>query len=253
MRIRHLKARRSPAWVQNVDRPHEWALTYPWLLDAVFALFDRDGDWPKIEAVQRRLADSEPAQAVAVAQLAIDIPSQLGAREVDRFTLTTQGLSHCEDAASLLTFFAAVIRQAVVAYRASDEQHPAVLSGLAVKESLGLDDFAYLKLSRLIFREPWFFGRGGGNIDGDWEFDVRAEVLLAEHVAEIADYLDVVARYRFGPPDVNAPSSGKKLPQRTVRVSLAWLSKSEVTVRDLLLIAIGGAVVAGVVLWLLLG
>jgi hypothetical protein len=243
-----LKMQHSPAWVQNVDRPHEWAVEHSWLLDAIFALFDRDGDWPRIGAVQRVLADTSPAQAVAVAQLAIEIPAELGARHADRFTLTTQALSHCNGAKSLLASFVEVIHEAAVTYRASDEEQPAVLSGFAVKQSLGLDDSTYVRVSRLVFREPWFFGSGGGNVDDDWRYDVRAEVLLAEHIADIADYLDVVACYRFGPPEIEKPAmaGSSQRPQD-------WLTKRDVTVRDLLAITIVGAVVAGVILWLLLG
>ena len=251
-RTRQHQSRRSLAWVQNVDGPHAWALEHLWLLEAIFALFDRDGDWPRIEAVQRVLADSDPARAVAVAQLAIDIPNELGARQVDRFTLTMRALSHCDGATRLLSLFVAVIRQAAVAYRASDDEHPAVLSGFAVKQSLELDDLTYVKVSRLVFREPWFFGNGGGNVDEDWRYDVRAEMLLAENIHDITDYLDVVARYRFGPPEIAAasPAASRHLVVDDVR---DWFTKRDLTVRDYLLVAIVSAVIAGVVLWLLLG
>jgi hypothetical protein len=223
-----------------------------WLVESIFVLFDRDADWPRIESVQRVLADSDPARAVAVAQLAIDIPSELGARHVDRFALTTRALSHCNAATPLLSRFVAVIRQAAGAYRASDDEHPAVLSGFAVKQSLDLDDLTYVKVSRLVFREPWFFGNGGGDVDGDWRYDVRAEVLLAENIHDITDYLDVVARYRFGSPEIAlaSPAASRHLVIGAVR---DWLRKRDLTVRDYLLVAIASAVVAGVVLWLLLG
>jgi hypothetical protein len=65
--------------MQNIDQPHAWALKHKWLLEAVFSQFDRDGEWPRIENVQRALANSDPERAVAVAQLAIDIPRELGA------------------------------------------------------------------------------------------------------------------------------------------------------------------------------
>jgi hypothetical protein len=235
-----------------VDSPHAWASEHLWLLEAVFALFDRDGDWPRIEALQRVLADSDPAGAVAVAQFAIDIPGELGARHTDRFTLTTRALSHCDAAASLLSVFVAVIRRAAASYRASDEEHPAVLSGFDVKEGLGLEDLTYIKVSRLMFQEPWFFGGGGGNVEDDWQYKVRAEVLLAEDIHDIANYLDVVARYRFGPPEIAAPA---QLPSQHGVADGArdWLTKRDLSVRDYLLVAIAGGVITGVVLWLLLG
>jgi hypothetical protein len=246
------QTQRSAVWVEQVDRPEAWATEHLWLLESIFALFDRDGDWPRIESVQRVLADSDPARAVAVAQLAIDIPSELGARHVDRFALTTRALAHCPGAASLLSLFVGVIGRAAAAYRASDDEHPAVLSGFEVKQALGLDDRAYVLVSRLVFAEPWFFGGGGGNVQDDWQYNVRAEVLLAEDIHDITDYLDVVARYRFGSPEIALapPAASQHLVIGAVR---DWLRKRDPTVRDYLLVAIASAVVAGVVLWLLLG
>lgn len=250
---RRAKTQRSPAWTQNVDAVGAWAREHNWLLEAVFKLFDRDGEWPRVEAVQRTLADADPARAVAVAQLAIDIPSELGARHVDRLALTTRALSYCDQASSLLALFVKVIQEAAVVYRASDDEHPAVLSGFAVKGSLGLDDPTYIKVSTLVFREPWFFGGGGGNVDDDWHYNVRAEVLLAEGIQNIADYLDVVATYRFGPAEIPvAPSSVPT--HRSLGALGRWLAKHEpLTVRDYLLVAIVGGVIVGIVLWLLLG
>ena len=79
------------------------------------AAFERDADWPRIEAVQRRIADSDPVRAVAMGQLVIDMPAEIGARELDRLRLTVLGLSFCEDAAGLLSIFVATIRLAAAA------------------------------------------------------------------------------------------------------------------------------------------
>jgi hypothetical protein len=210
------RTRRSPAWEQNVDRPETWAREYKWLLDKVFAAFDRDGDWPRIEPIQRALADSDARRAVSVGQLAIDIPSELGAREGERFALTTRALSHCDGAATLLSVFVEAIRQAAEAYRASADEHPPRLSGRALRDRLDLNDLMYVKVSRLLWREPWFLGGGGGDVDGDWEFTVRVEILLAEDIDNITDYLDAVARYRFGDPYIaTVPSEGRQIVKLT--------------------------------------
>jgi serine/threonine protein kinase len=213
------EAPRSPAWDQKVDRPDSWAEDHKWLLDEVFAVFDRDSDWPRIEAVQRALADSDASRAVSVGQLAIDIPSELGARERDRLVLTARALSHCDGAETLLSVFVQAIRQAAKAYRASYDEHPPRLTGRALRERLDLDDLSYVKLSRLLFREPWFFGDGGGDVDGEWEFTVRVQVLLAENIASITDYLDVVARYRFGEPYVETLPPA---PRQIVKLRKEW-------------------------------
>ncbi len=246
-----MTTKRSPAWMQNVDQPHAWALGHKWLLEAVFSLFDRDGEWPRIESVQRTLASSDPERAVAVAQLAIDIPRELGAREVDRFALTVRALTYCDEAASLLENFVAVIGQALAAYP-GEEEHPAALSGFAVRETLGLDDLTYRKVSTLVFREPWFFNGGSGNPTDDWSRPITVEVLLAKDIANVADYLNVIARYRFGPPEIDvAPEdTGEGGP---LKVSRGWLDRRDATIRDLILVAIIAGVIVGVVLLVLHG
>jgi hypothetical protein len=74
----------------------------------------------------------------------------------------------------------------------------------------------------------------------------------AKGIQSIDDYLDVLARYRFGSPTIEAetlasPPGG---PGHSLR---GWLAKRETTVRDLLLVAVLGGLIVGVVLWLLLG
>ena len=249
----HSKLERAPAWLQHVDAVDAWAIEHLWLLETIFRLFDRDGEWPRVTSVQRALADRDPLRAVSVPQLAIDIPNELGARNGEYLTLTTRALSHCDRASSLLSLFVEMIQVAAAVYRASDERDDrVVLSGFAVKERLAIDDRTYPKLSILMFREPWFFGSGGGNPDDDWHYEVRAEVLLAENIQDIHDYLDAVARYRFGPPEIESQFAESS--RRGVADAIGgWFTKRDTNVRDLLLIAICGAVIAGVLLWVLLG
>lgn len=109
----------------------------------------------------------------------------------------------------------------------------------------------YVKVSQLVWRETWFFGNGGGDVAGDWQFGVRAEVLLAEGIQSIDDYLDVVARYRFGPPTIEAGTLASSSSGRGGEIR-GWLAKRETTIRDLLLITVLGGLIVGVVLWLLL-
>ncbi len=201
--------------------PERWARDHLWLLNAVFAQFDRDADWPPIERVQRMVADSDTSRAVAVAQLAIDMPSELGARQGERLALTTRALSYCDEAAPLLAAFVGVIQLAVEVYRASNAEHSPVLSGFTVKDRLQLDDSTYIKVSRLLFQEPWFFGGGSGNVDEDWQHTVRVDILLAEHGQGIADYLDAVARYRFGEPYL-MPEDKAQEGGRVIRLERDW-------------------------------
>jgi hypothetical protein len=246
--------RKSPALVrsfrhaQNVDEPYRWATEHLWFLEAVFGHFDRDGEWPLVEDVQRALAASSPERAVAVAQLVIDVPSELGTRQVDRVTLTVRGLHRCRGAAPLLDLFVAAMRLAVDAYPG---EGPSTLSGATVRAALELDDFTYRKVSTLIFAEPWFFGGGSGNVDGEWERTISVHVLLLQGVDDVGGYLDVVARHRFGPPEVEAPPADVTGPAAALSAPRRWLAKREASNRDLLLIAVLGGLVVGLILLLI--
>jgi hypothetical protein len=78
------------------------------------------------------------------------------------------------------------------------------------------------------------------------------EVLLAKDIANAADYLDVIARYRFGPPEIHvAPEdTGERGP---LKVSRGWLDRRDATIRDLILVAIIAGVIVGAVLLVLHG
>jgi serine/threonine-protein kinase len=211
--------RRSPAWEQYVDAPEKWANDHLWLLTAVFNAFARDGEWPPVETVQRTLADVDTARAVAVARLVIDIPAELGAREGDRIALRCRALSYCDAAAGLLSRLVEAIRLAAEVYRASDAEHPPVLSGFALKARLELDDPTYVRTSRLLFQEGWFFGGGSGDVHEDWQRKVSVGVLLAENVIDIGDYLDCVARYRFGEPYI---VDARAQDRRVIKLERDW-------------------------------
>jgi hypothetical protein len=161
-----------------------------------------------------------------------------------------RALSYCPEAPTLLRWFVLAMREAVARYPGDGPDQP-VLRGDDVKAALGLDAADYRKVSMLLFSEPWFFGSGGGDPQGDWHRAIRAEILLLKDVTDINGYLDSVARYRFGAPEVPAPPSmgpSRGLAARPLR----WLAKREASVLDLIVIAVLGGVLAGIVLWLLL-
>ncbi len=247
-RSRAAQTRRSPQWVQGVDDPEAWAVSHQWLLEAAFAAFDRTAEWPLIEDVQRDLA-AEPERAVAVPQLVLDIPPSLGARMSQRVELTVRALAHVPDAAPLLELLVLVMREAVSLYPGEGPEQPA-LRGSQIKEHFDLDDATYRKLSTLVFSEGWFFNGGGGSGDGDWHRFVRGEILHLREVPDIDDYLDAVARYRFGAPEIEAPRDSARAPARWAG-PYRWLYKRDVTVIDLLLITVLGGIVVGIVVWLL--
>jgi hypothetical protein len=234
--------------VQHVDEPETWAREHQWFLNAVFAAFDEDGRWPQIETVQAALATDDVHRAVAVGQLTIDIPSEIGARHGDRIVLTVRALSLVPDAQQLLSAFTAAMRLAVDAYPGLAGAKPK-LAGSNVRAALDLDDLAYRKVSTLVLAEPWVFNGGTGSEDEDWVRWIRVEVLLLRDVTDVFGYLDVIATYRWGPatqvrvqpiavPMANAPRK--------------WLAKRESSNRDRLIVTIGGGIVVALVAWLLL-
>lgn len=78
---------RSPAWRQAVDHPTAWGQEHKWFLAAIFSLFDRNGSWTSVEDVEADLAATAPDQALNVAQPAVDLPHELGARHVNHVQL----------------------------------------------------------------------------------------------------------------------------------------------------------------------
>lgn len=248
MRARSGETMRSPRWIQSVDDPRAWATQNRWLLETVFEIFDRTGEWPAIEDVQRVLAE-EPERAVAVRQLVFDIPPTLGARFSQHAQLTVPALAHCRKAAPLLELFVRVMQEAMRRYPGESSEQP-TLRGSEIQAQFELDDATYRKVSTLVCSEGWFFGGGGGDVDGDWYRFVRAEILLLNDMTDIDGYLDIVARYRFGPSEVEAPPSRER---DALRRPLGWLTKRDLSVLDLLAITVVGGLVVAVVGWILLG
>lgn len=239
---------RAPQWVHGIDEPDAWAVEHRWLLEAAFAAFNRRAEWPLIEDVQRDLAD-EPERAIAAAQLVIDMPSALGARFSQTVQLTVRALAHVPDAAPLLNLLVRVMREAVSRYPGDGIEQP-VIRGSEIKERFELDEATYRKVSALVFSEGWFFNGGGGDAEGDWYRFVRAEILQLRDVKDIGSYLDAVARYRFGPPEVEIPHEPARRTSLLKRPG-RWLAKRDITVFDLLLITVVGGIIVGISIWLL--
>jgi hypothetical protein len=248
--LSYVRRVRSPAFVQHVDAPEAWALENLWLLAAVFDAFKSEGVWPRIEDVQRTLAKTVPAHAVAVGQLVIDIPAELGHRDQERIRLTVRALAQVQGAEPLLAHFVAAMRLAYDTYLGDGAS---VLHGADVKTTLAVDDMTFRKVSELVFSEPWFFSGGSGGSGDNWDRAIRAEVVLMDGVTDVAGYLDAVARYRFGEPDL-AVDQAQAVAQQALSPARRqwlgrWLRKQSASVGDLIVIGIIAAVVAGVILW----
>lgn len=231
----------------NVDQPEAWGREHLWFLEAVFAYFDQAGEWPLIEDVQEAVATTDVSRAVAIGQLVIDVPNEIGARHGERIALTVRGLSLVPAAAPLLTTFVAAMRVALDFYPDPGGSRPR-LTGSAVQAAAELDDLTYRKVSVLILAEGWFFGGGSGSEDQDWERWIRVEILLLRDAVDISDYLAVVAEYRFGPPTQSRPAGD---PTQLADGPRGWLATRSPSNRDLLAIAILGGLAVALVVWLL--
>jgi hypothetical protein len=231
----------------NVDQPEAWGREHRWFLEAVFAEFDRDGEWPRIEAVQEAMATTDVKQAVAIGRLVIDITNEIGARHGERIALTVRGLSLVPAAAPLLADFVAAMRVALDFYPGPEGSRPK-LTGSAVRAAVKLDDRTYHKVSLLILEEGWFFGGGSGSQDQEWERWIRVEILLLKDAVDISGYLAVLAEYRFGAPTQERESGN---PKQLVVGPRGWLAARSPSIRDLLAITILGGVAVALILWLL--
>jgi hypothetical protein len=234
--------------VQSVDEPATWAEDHRWLLEAAFAAFDRTGEWPLIAEVQGYLASAgEPDRAIAVAQLVINIPPDLGARHSESIKLTVRALAHVPAAARLLDLFVRVMREAVALYPGEGPGLPE-LRGLKIKDQFQLDELTYRKVSTLVCDEGWFFNGGGGDGDGSWHRAIRAEILQLRDVTDVEGYLDALARYRFGaseiPVDREARRSGGLL-----RLPMRWLGRRDPSVLDLIVVAVVSGLIVALVVW----
>ena len=158
-------------------------------------------------------------------------------------------LAHCPKAAPLLELFVQVMLVAMRRYPGPGPDRP-VIRGSEIKAQFQLDGVTYGKVSTLVSDEGWFFNGGGGTADGDWHRFIRAEILHLKGVTDIQSYLDVLARYRFGPPEIEIPVHPEE-PHGLLRRPVEWLSKRELSALDLIVIAVIGGLIVALVVWVL--
>jgi hypothetical protein len=79
-------------WQQHVEQPEKWAVEHCWLLEEIYAAFERLGDWPEISAIERSLSKRDSMRAIEAAQLVHDMPSELGGRDVQTVALNARAL-----------------------------------------------------------------------------------------------------------------------------------------------------------------
>lgn len=241
---------RAFAWQQNIDRPLEWARGLLWFLEAAYAFFEAQGDWPATESLERALATTDPAHALEVAQLAIDVPSALAIKPARQIQLSVLAMSLIPAAQPLLALLVLAMQEARRLYPGA-EGRPAILTGALIKSKLGLDDETYRRLSVVLLDQGWFLGGGSGDPDGNWTRAVPASILRLEGVTTIGGYVEALATHRFGPALVETQEGPPR--QALIGVLRAWWRKRDVSAGDLFVIGVVAAVVAGLLLAWLLG
>lgn len=171
------------------DAHHEWALRNRPFLETVFASFNRDGDWPLLDRLQRSIIQS--GGDLDITTTADSVPHPMGFREApprERIVLLPLAMRYVDDAQPLLDDLARVIRLAAERYR-SDGEGELVLRRSDLTEILGIAPREADKLSRILLQGVRFLGGGSGDLDS-WERDIWPKGLIPLlKVETIDDYL----------------------------------------------------------------
>lgn len=182
---------------RNVVLAADWARLHEEALTRVFKAFERDGEWPDGENLQRELNRSGSTHDL-IAELR-DLPPSLGVFQGHgRVALSVRGLSFIPGARPLLEAYMKVITLAVGRYRGVEEQPR--ITDEDLRTELGMDDELAKRVGGLVFGEGWPFGSGGGEADGSWYRDVPIELRHLIAAGDIDDFLAVQAKLRYGPP-----------------------------------------------------
>jgi hypothetical protein len=180
---------------RNVIQAGEWARAYRAALAHVYAAFTREGEWPKIETLQRELNRSGDTHDL-ITELQ-GMPASLGVIQHEGWVaLSIRGLSTVPQAVPLLIAYMEVIKLAVDRYRGNDDEPRVTDSDL--RDELRMDGELAKRVGVLVFSEGWPFGSGGGEAGGSWYRDVPVELRHLIGAADIDDFLAVQAKLRYG-------------------------------------------------------
>lgn len=185
---------------------HEWAIANRWFLGLVFSEFDRTGDWPQLQAMQRSLAQSGDPRNVI--QTAWNLPRELGHRESmpdERVVLMIFALRYVDDASELLTDYVNAFRLVAERYLTPGEEVKIKREDLTSR--LGLSDIQATKVARLLLTGTPWIGGGSNELDS-WERDVYEPSLVPLIPAKTVDeYLTATSKMLGGNLDEAATTS----------------------------------------------
>lgn len=179
--------------VDRVDRwltdDSSWFLANRALLDIVFDVFMRDGEWPEVAALRRLLHQRgiKGIDVQAVANTKPAIPAQLTMAIQERISLGVRHLRHMPKAAHLLDLLVHATNEGVRAY-SSNEEHPAVRYDNPDFFRFDSETIIhFLPLVTADYPNPF----GGGNYGDEWVLFVNDALILEfEGVESPDDYFD---------------------------------------------------------------
>jgi uncharacterized protein (TIGR02391 family) len=159
-----------------------WALRNLPFLHAVFADFCREGDWPSVDVLQRRLV--KQGERLNVSEAAYALPQDLGHLEStqmlheQQIVLTVLALGFLDEARDLLGDFIRVLRLTVERYQATDEGVQVAVRRQDLVDALGIDDRQATKLSHILLRGGVRFMGGGTTEIETWERTIHEPALV---------------------------------------------------------------------------
>jgi hypothetical protein len=154
-----------------------WANDHRVLLEAAFARFSLEGQWPGLEQLQHDYEVSE--RHVDLRTLAWEMSPLLGFVEQDHLVLLIRALQYVPDASPLLACWHAVLVDAYEMWRA-DEQ--AILRFEDVLRVAGGDHALAHRALILLDREGWAFNGGGGS-GAQWYRHIHSQVRVTRNTS----------------------------------------------------------------------
>jgi hypothetical protein len=169
----------------------EWVDLHGYLLDGVWARFEKDNDWPDPVEVQRELRCVDPNRRVT--QALDRMPSFFARREYSppSLALTIFGLGCCENARPLLEQYLAIAKIALRRFDSPDL--PNRLRRADVVAELDLSPAEADRLSIVLMQYAPFLGSGESSING-WDREVHPRAEEFEGIENVDELLDFEAR-----------------------------------------------------------
>jgi hypothetical protein len=181
-----------------IRQAEAWGRENQVLLEACFAEFGQNGEWPTLGKLEHRLELA--GSATSAKGVARQMPVALGFVEQERLVLLCRGLLQIDGTQVLLGDWFKSVRQAYFGWM-NDPEVP--FGSDQVAKVVDGDAGRLKRVSVLLLRESWMFGSGPGDANGPWSREVDSAVREAGHAANARELLDARATVEwsdFEPP-----------------------------------------------------